>query len=151
MQRGFALILDQLIAASLFLLLTIPAILVLIGSGEWDEGPDGNIQLLGASSWSFGFFLLAVLLVVLFELWNLGVRQGRHGQSIGKQLIRIKVVRQDRSGPLGVFAGIGRMILHSVLGSIPVVNVLNFVWPWWDPQNQCWHDKLISSIVLKSL
>ena len=77
----------------------------------------------------------------------------RHGQTPGKQLLGIRVMRTD-----GTPSGWGRTfirefiikivaigILDSVVGIVTIVDLL---WAFWDKDRQTLHDKLMKTIVV---
>ncbi len=90
--------------------------------------------------------VLAGVLMVVFLIWNVVFRQGRRGATVGKSMMRIKVVRQADGQVLGAGMAFVRYVLMSILGGICF---LNYLWPLWDPRNQTWHDMLVSSVVVK--
>lgn len=110
--------------------------------------PGFLVSLLISVSDAFGY--LAVLLLVLgylgaigFSLHNLVVRQGRTGQTIGKQRMNIKLVGESTGVPLGIGGAVIRWILPAALGALTcgIVSTLDVLWPLWDPNNQRLVDK----------
>lgn len=89
---------------------------------------------------------LAVGTLIGVWIWNYGIRQGRTGQTVGKQLLSIRVVRLD-GAPLDVGLSIGRTLLASVLTSATCY--INALWPLWDERAQALHDKVVSTVVVK--
>ena len=89
--------------------------------------------------------------------WFLGGRQGeRNGQTLGKQICNIRVVKEDGS-PMsmgdsvirelvvkGIAFGIGGLI------TLGILNLLDVLWPLWDDKNQTLHDKVVSTYVVKA-
>ena len=72
---------------------------------------------------------------------------GATGQTLGKKICAIRVVDADSGLPgIGVGRGIGRYFARW-LSAIPLL--LGYFWMLWDPKKQTWHDKLVSSIVVK--
>jgi uncharacterized RDD family membrane protein YckC len=72
---------------------------------------------------------------------------GATGQTIGKKICAIRVVDAESGQPgIGVGRGIGRYFARW-LSAIPLL--LGYFWMLWDPKKQTWHDKLVSSIVVK--
>jgi uncharacterized RDD family membrane protein YckC len=76
----------------------------------------------------------------------LGYLNGAYGQTPGKRIVGIKVVRDADGALLGGGMGIVRAICH-ILDTIPCL--LGYLWPLWDNKNQTFADKLMSSVVLK--
>ena len=81
---------------------------------------------------------------IVFFFWNL-VRQGRTGQTIGKQALGITLVRLARPGPPGLGLSIGRSFLH-IVDALPCY--LGFLWPLWDQRRQTFADKILETVVL---
>jgi len=90
--------------------------------------------------------VLASLFYFGFTIWNLAIRQGKLGQSLGKKVLGISVVRQDNGRFLGAGAGFLRWLVAQVLGGICF---LDYLWPLWDEKKQTWHDKVVSSVVIR--
>jgi uncharacterized RDD family membrane protein YckC len=110
----------------------------------------GSVMLSSENGSGLGGVLLAVgyLFALAFQVWNLGYKQGTTGQSIGKGVLGIKVVRESDGQPLGFGMSIVRIILYGVLGGL-CVGILNYLWPLWDAKRQTWTDKILSSLVIK--
>lgn len=71
---------------------------------------------------------------------------GRLGQSYGKHLVGIKVVSTISGTPIGSPAAFGRGLVLNIGMNVFGLGVL---WILWDPQRQGWHDKAVSSVVVK--
>lgn len=102
-------------------------------------------QALGRSD-SGGLVLLGALASLGLWLWFAWI-SGANGQTVGRKATGIKVMRIDGSGPIGGAAGIGRMFMSLVSG---FVLLLGFLWMLWDPRKQTWHDKVVSSVVVRA-
>ena len=83
---------------------------------------------------------------VLVLVWNQGIEQGRTGQSWGKRLLGLRVVRDTTLRPLGPAAGFARFVLHQVVDA--GLWYVGFLWPLWDERRQTLADKLVGSVVL---
>ncbi|HVE73660.1 MAG TPA: RDD family protein [Mycobacteriales bacterium] len=75
-----------------------------------------------------------------------GYLTGTTGQTPGRKLVGIKVVRESDGGMLGGGSGIWRGFLH-ILDALPAF--LGYLWPLWDKKNQTFADKIIHSVVIK--
>lgn len=75
-----------------------------------------------------------------------GVLTGIKGQTPGRQLMKISVVKEVDGTYLGAGAGVGRSFLH-ILDALPLL--LGFFWPIWDKKNQTFADKIIKSVVIR--
>lgn len=100
----------------------------------------------GASALLIVFGSIFYLAAIAFAVWNQGWRQGVRGQSIGKGIMSISVIRQDGTF-MGGGLGIGRMIVHSIVGG---ACFLNYLWPLWDDRAQTWTDKILDTIVVEA-
>jgi uncharacterized RDD family membrane protein YckC len=72
---------------------------------------------------------------------------GFFGQTLGKMIVGIKVVRAE-----GAPAGWGAIILRETIGKIvsALVIGLGFIWVGFDKHKQGWHDKIASTYVVKT-
>jgi len=90
--------------------------------------------------------VLFVLAAMGFRFWNV-IRQGQCGQTIGKQVMHIRLRTVAADGPPGVGLSIRRSIWH-FLDSWS--SFLGYLWPLWDEQGQTFADKLVGTIVVDS-
>jgi uncharacterized RDD family membrane protein YckC len=104
--------------------------------------------ILGSVSDALGVFCLVLgyIASIGFQIWNY-VRQGQTGQTIGKGVLNIRVVRLDGIQPLGVGLSIARYFLHIVDG---VPCLLGYLWPLWDEKRQTFTDKILSTVVVNA-
>lgn len=72
---------------------------------------------------------------------------GSRGQSIGKRIIGIKVVREADGQVIGGGMGIARYFLH-FLDTIPCIP-LGYLWPLWDAKKQTFTDKIMRTLAIK--
>ncbi|MEA2685285.1 MAG: hypothetical protein QOE93_480 [Actinomycetota bacterium] len=102
--------------------------------------------ILGTVSDALGVFFLVVGYIgqFAFAIWNL-VRQGRTGQTIGKGVLNIRLVRLDGVNPPGPGLSIGRAFLH-IVDALPCY--IGFLWPLWDDKRQTFADKIINTVVV---
>jgi uncharacterized RDD family membrane protein YckC len=90
--------------------------------------------------------LIAYLGAAAVAIWNQVIRQGRTGQSLGKQWVGIRLIREDNGQPLGGWLTFGRALLH-ILDALPCY--LGFLWPLWDAKRQTFADKIVKSVVVR--
>jgi len=132
--------------------------LVLIGAGFWlltavrqtDCAPATEYDVVefcttGASVVGLAAFWGAVLVSVLYVLWNYGYRQGVGGSSIGKSVLRIKVVSETTGEPVGFVKSTLRQLAHSVDAAVCFVGYLV---PLWDGKRQTLADKLVRTVCI---
>lgn len=70
---------------------------------------------------------------------------GPAGQTVGKRVMNIRVIRYDTGGPLGWGTALLRHLCR-ILSSIPCF--LGFLWMLWDKEKMTWHDKLSGTVVV---
>jgi uncharacterized RDD family membrane protein YckC len=92
-----------------------------------------------------GFFMgvfLAFIGYVVVLFWFLG-----KGLTPGKFFVGEQVVNQLN----GNFPGLGRMLLREVLGKFisGLFGGIGYFWAIWDKDNQAWHDKIASTVVIR--
>jgi uncharacterized RDD family membrane protein YckC len=132
-QRVGAYLIDYLIAA-------IPAFLAVIlfsGGTEPGETPSAGAGLVA--------FLLYLVSLGIW-LYNRSIMMGRTGQSWGKQVLNLRLVRMADGQPMGGGMCFVRDLLH-ILDAL--LCYLGFLWPLWDARRQClFADKIMSTVVL---
>lgn len=85
-----------------------------------------------------------VVQFVLFLVF--GYLTGTTGQTPGRRIVGITVLREHDGQHLGAGAGIARSFLH-ILDALPLF--LGYLWPIWDAKKQTFADKIIKSVVVK--
>jgi uncharacterized RDD family membrane protein YckC len=131
-QRVGAYLIDYLIAA-------IPAFLALILFSGTQPGETANAGAVLVSS---------LLYLVSLGIWiyNRAIMMGRTGQSWGKQVLNLRLVRMADGQPMGGGMAFVRDLLH-ILDAL--VCYLGFLWPIWDARRQClFSDKIMNTVVL---
>jgi uncharacterized RDD family membrane protein YckC len=101
--------------------------------------PTGGTVAIAAALWLVGFIAFMILYCK---------KVGLTGQSWGGKAVGNKVVDATTGAPIGVGRAFGRTLFrHFISGSICF---LGYLWALWDPKKQTWHDKVVSSIVVKA-
>ena len=90
--------------------------------------------------------VLGYVLIFAFQIWNTVFRQGRKGQTLGKQIVGIQVVKADTGQFLGAGTAFLRWLMSAILGGLCF---LDYLWPLWDAKKQTWHDMIVGSVVIK--
>ena len=88
---------------------------------------------------------LAVLIGLAYLLWNYGYRQGTTGSSLGKSVMKVKVVSEVTGQPLGFGLSIVRQLAHFVDA---IICYIGFLFPLWDAKRQTLADKIMNTVVL---
>ncbi|GAA0941416.1 hypothetical protein GCM10009554_33010 [Kribbella koreensis] len=100
----------------------------------------------GPSAFAVIVLIIGVLASIGLWVWNRVIRQGKTGQSVGKSVLKIKLVDATYFQPIGA----GKSLLRDILrGIFDQACLLNALWPLWDDKKQTWHDKVMSTYVIK--
>ena len=141
------------VAATLidWLILLVPAILLAIIVVAIATGSDTGAIVTGV------LFFLAYLLVLFIYAPMLIMRPGEHnGQTWGKQLIGIRVVRDNGQAMSFGWAALREIAVKGLLVSIassiiPLIPwLLDNLWPLWDDENRALHDMIVSTHVIRT-
>jgi uncharacterized RDD family membrane protein YckC len=90
---------------------------------------------------ALGYVLAFVLGLVYFAYFE----GSPSGQTLGKKLLKIRVIDFNTGGPIGFGRAIVRYISRILSG---LVCYLGYLWMLWDREKQTWHDKLGSTVVV---
>jgi uncharacterized RDD family membrane protein YckC len=90
-------------------------------------------------------WLITGLLELAYFIWNYGYRQGTTGSSIGKSVLKFKVVGEVTAQPIGFGMSIVRQIAHFVDA---IIFYIGFLFPLWDAKGQTLADKIMSTVCL---
>ena len=124
----------------------IPGFIALqTGSTEIDTCPGSSFELCEvptSTTWAIAgllYFAAFVGAVVYF-----GIMEGK-GATVGKNALSIRTVDQNTGQPIGTGRSIGRYFARWI-SAIPCA--LGYLWMLWDDQQQTWHDKMTTSVVI---
>jgi uncharacterized RDD family membrane protein YckC len=99
--------------------------------------------------------LLYLVAVLVYAPLLMG-RQGAHnGQTWGKQIVGIRVVRDSGQQVDIGFAFLREFVVKGLLfgfvGSFffSIPTLIDYLWPLWDDQNRCLHDMVVSTHVVR--
>jgi uncharacterized RDD family membrane protein YckC len=90
---------------------------------------------------------LVLLATGVFVHWNYCVRQGRTGQSLGKRVLGIRLVRARDGRPVGVALALARALLHGI-DAMPLL--LGYLRPLWHSRRQTFTDSLLDTVVVRA-
>lgn len=90
-------------------------------------------------------YWLTVLLALAYLVWNYGYRQGTTGSSIGKSVMKFKVVSEVTGQPIGFGMSVVRQLAHFVDG---VICYIGYLFPLWDAKRQTLADKIMTTVCL---
>ncbi|MGW3120470.1 RDD family protein [Streptomyces sp. NPDC001107] len=104
------------------------------------------VVIVGGASRTWAVAIIGYLAIIGLAIWQL-IREGRTGQTVGKQAVGIRLVREADGQPLGVGMAFVRRLAH-FLDSLACY--LGWLWPAWDAKRQTFADKVCSSIVIRT-
>jgi len=153
-----ARIIDVLIVAFIVLLILVNFALILNVAGlvdfEDSETPEGS----EVADFELGNFI--ILMLVVTGIWCVyGVYEvvltAVKGQTLGKMIVKIKVVRADSgSVPEGKQSVIRWIIPTATIVLLPVggffISLLVYISLLWGSDRQGWHDKAAKTLVIKA-
>ncbi len=105
----------------------------------------------GKTGGSLAFYAIVATVASLYAPLLMARRGARNGQTLGKQLVGIRVVRTD-GAPVGFWLGVLRTVVAQqlLIGlTFYLYAVVDYLWPLRDPQNQALHDKIARTWVVR--
>ena len=98
----------------------------------------------------FGLALTVLVITLLYEVTMIALR----GQTVGKMMVGIRVVRADDGDIPDWGKSIGRWLVLVLPGLIPVggllLTLLVYLSPTFDDRRQGWHDKAAATVVVRA-
>jgi uncharacterized RDD family membrane protein YckC len=91
---------------------------------------------------------IGVVTSLAFFVWNVCIRQGRTGATLGKSVLAIRLVGINTMQPIGAGMSFVRQLTH-ILDALPCY--LGYLWPLWDAKNQTFSDKIMSTVVISAV
>jgi uncharacterized RDD family membrane protein YckC len=111
----------------------------------------GLASLSGSDNFGGGVCCMAILLFpissLLVGLYNRVYLVSQRGASIGQGIVHVKVV--DGQGRLlSQGTAFIRLLAQVAMGFVPVLPILDMLWPLWDERRQTLHDKAVGCYVI---
>lgn len=103
----------------------------------------GSNSIVGSIVKSLGSLIVFVIQIV-YATYFIGSR----GQTPGKMIMKIKVVKIDTNEVPGYTKAFLREAVGKFVSSL--VFGLGYFWAIWDPKKQTWHDKIAGTVVVKT-
>lgn len=154
--RFGAAILDGIISGLMFL----PAIIALIAGpkrittcsvdveGNITIGEEINAICEVPSGGAIAIAVLLALVALAGVIYNWIILVGRTGQTLGKRAVGVRVVDATNGSPIGAGRALGRYLFATFISGN--FCLLGYLWALWDSKKQTWHDKVVSSVVVKA-
>jgi uncharacterized RDD family membrane protein YckC len=105
----------------------------------------GQFCATGNSPIGVAAFSLSIIVGLAYIVWNYGYKQGTTGSSIGKSIMKFKVVSEQSRQPIGFGMSIVRQLAHAVDAAICYIG---YLFPLWDAKRQTIADKIIGTVCL---
>lgn len=105
----------------------------------------GEFCASGASTLGQVTVMFATIVILAYVVWNFGYRQGTTGSSIGKSIMKFKVVSEKTWQPIGFGLSIVRQLAHIIDAAICYIG---FLFPLWDAKRQTIADKIMTTVCL---
>lgn len=83
----------------------------------------------------------------VYFLWNFCYRQGKSGRSIGKSVMKFRVVREHTWEPIGFWMSLARQLAHN----IDRIAYVGYLLPLWDEKRQTIADKIVKTVCLPDI
>lgn len=104
-----------------------------------------QICSVGYSTTGLTVMWISALVGLGYFVWDFGYRQGTSGSSIGKSLLRFRVVSENTGQPIGFGMSTLRAIAHLVDA---VIFCVGYLFPLWDAKRQTLADKMMATVCL---
>jgi uncharacterized RDD family membrane protein YckC len=148
--RLAAYLIDAVMGMVLGLVLAVGAGFAVYGLSG---GPDAD-----SAGWVTGVLVyvgVAILWFFLYEPLTMKRQGQRNGQTLGKQMLDIRVVREDGYPVTAGTALMRDVLIQSIVigfigGFFYVPPILDGLWPLWDARNQSLHDKVANTFVIRA-
>ena len=90
-----------------------------------------------------GVWLFLAMTQILYHTWFVW----QYGASLGKIAMKMQVVETGGMGRPSFLVAFNRAIFRVISG---MIFYLGFVWAFFDPLRQTWHDKIASTLVVNA-
>lgn len=148
--RLIARILDGVVLGIAITIFMVLAFAILAGVASVD---DGSGDAVGVGFLGFmGLMTLAIAIVYAYE----AVMIGFWGATVGKMVMKVKVVKPRNGDVPGIGAGLVRYLIPGLCALIPFIGwigtVVCYVSPTFDStgRRQGWHDKVANTVVVST-
>ena len=110
----------------------------------------GEYCATGASTVGQVSIALTGIIALIYWIWNLGYRQGTTGSSIGKSIMKFKIVNEKTGQPVGFGMSFLREVIYWVAAGLcfGILWLVAVLFPLWDVKRQTLVDKILNQIAL---
>lgn len=125
---------------------------IILGVRSYDECVSFNNEIYCPDGSPKPGLLAAAIIVAVVGLVFIVViyfrALARTGQTWGRKIANVKVVRADNGEPPGLGKAIGRQLFAGFISAN--VCYLGYLWMLWDSKKQTWHDKVAGTVVVRT-
>ena len=101
----------------------------------------------GPSGVAWAIYGVLELISLAYLIWNLGLKQGNTGSSVGKGIMKFKVVGEETGQPIGFGKSVVRELIYIVANFVCFFPwLLAVLFPLWDQKRQSLVDKLVKTV-----
>src|SRR5690242_1658752 len=110
----------------------------------------GEFCATGASTLGQISIVITGIIALIYWVWNLGYRQGTTGSSIGKSIMKFKIVNEKTGQPVGFGMSFLREVIYWVAAGLcfGVLWLVAVLFPLWDVKRQTLVDKILTHVAL---
>lgn len=134
---------------SLIVWIPVSIVVSLFDSGSEFTAEDGSASFnLDTSGTLLALVASAIYFMVVMSAWN--------GQTVGKKVTGIRVVRENGENITAGFAFVRQTLVIQILFGmfaallLFIPTLLNYLWPLWDDKHQALHDKIVKTRVVRA-
>ncbi|MBJ7337834.1 RDD family protein [Mycolicibacterium sp.] len=104
----------------------------------------------GPSGLAWTLYAVLEIISIIYVVWNLGYKQGNTGSSIGKGIMKFKLVGEETGQPIGFGKSFLRELVYFLAAGfcLGIVWIIAVLFPLWDPKRQTLVDKLFKTVAL---
>jgi RDD family len=110
----------------------------------------GEFCATGASTLGQAALAITGILALAYWIWNLGYRQGTTGSSIGKSIMKFKIVNEKTGQQVGFGMSFLREVIYWLAAGLcfGVLWLVAVLFPIWDAKRQTLVDKIFTHVAL---
>mgnify|MGYP003914764965 CR=1 FL=1 len=143
-KRVGALLIDGLLMFLTYLPALVGIIIIAAGTETTTINGTTSIENNDIGAAPILLILLSGLAYLGFYIWNIFIKQGHTGYTIGKGILGIKLISEQTGQPIGAGKAFLRQLCHILDGFF----YLGYLWPLWDAKKQTFADKIMTTIVI---
>jgi uncharacterized RDD family membrane protein YckC len=90
-------------------------------------------------------YVLILIASLGWTIYNRWYQAGTTGQSLGKKVLKLRLVSEETGQPIGMLMAFVRDICH-IIDS--VICFIGYLFPLWDAKRQTIADKIVKTVVI---